>query len=204
MPGDDLVPRPLMNATRAVTIDAGTDDVWPWLAQMGGYTRAGWYSFDHIDNAGRPSATRIIPELQRIKVGDTMATGPDGSGFIVESVHPGRHLVLVIRSRGVTISSTFLLERAGAGRTRLINRLRLRPGRDPLGALFWLAMDTGDILFMARTLLGIKQRAEGGTGRTAELPGQDPRRHTPTGPGLRAGCGEGAVPAREPTVVPNS
>jgi hypothetical protein len=35
-----------------------------------GSGRAGWYAFDRIDNAGVPSAQRIVPELQDLKVGD--------------------------------------------------------------------------------------------------------------------------------------
>ena len=31
MDGDDLCPRPHLNATRAVTIDAAPEDIWPWL-----------------------------------------------------------------------------------------------------------------------------------------------------------------------------
>lgn len=46
MPGDDSVPRPRFDAARAVTIEAAPEHVWPWLAQMGAFTRAGWYSYD--------------------------------------------------------------------------------------------------------------------------------------------------------------
>ncbi|WP_299450130.1 hypothetical protein [uncultured Serinicoccus sp.] len=35
LPGDDLLPRPDLVATRAITIDAPVEAVWPWLAQMG-------------------------------------------------------------------------------------------------------------------------------------------------------------------------
>lgn len=45
MPGDEIVPAPQLQATRAVTILARPEEVWPWLVQMGGYTRAGWYSY---------------------------------------------------------------------------------------------------------------------------------------------------------------
>lgn len=53
----------------AVTIDALADQVWPWLAQMGG-DRGGWYSWDRLDNGGRPSATEVHPEWQDLAVGD--------------------------------------------------------------------------------------------------------------------------------------
>lgn len=74
--------------------------MWPWLVQMGGYTRAGWCSYDRFDNAGRPSAQRIVPDLQHLEVGDVMLTMPDGTGLQVEALDPGRSLVLVIRLPG--------------------------------------------------------------------------------------------------------
>jgi hypothetical protein len=42
MPGDEIVPRPHLSATRAVSIVAEAEDVWPWLVQMGAGDRAGW------------------------------------------------------------------------------------------------------------------------------------------------------------------
>ena len=42
-------------ATRAITIDAPCRSVWPWLAQVG-VDRGGFYSYDLLDNHGRPSA----------------------------------------------------------------------------------------------------------------------------------------------------
>jgi len=51
LPGDDLVPRPTFNATRAISIAAPAVEIWPWLVQVG-LTRAGWYSYDLLDNLG--------------------------------------------------------------------------------------------------------------------------------------------------------
>src|SRR5512133_1316297 len=69
MPGDDIVRKAQFNATRAITINAPPEDVWPWIAQVG-YRRAGFYSYDLVDNAGERSADRIIAEYQQINVGD--------------------------------------------------------------------------------------------------------------------------------------
>ena len=161
LPGDAIVTRPWMCATRAVTIETAPEAVWPWLVQMGGYTRAGWYSRDWIDNGGRPSADRLRPELQGLRAGDVMATAADGSGFTVEAIDAPRSLVLAIREPAITISSVYVLGPAGASRTRLVNRVRLRPHRGLVAFLLWLGMDTGE-LYMARPmLLGIKRRAEG-------------------------------------------
>jgi proline iminopeptidase len=93
IPGDDLVPQPTATETRGITIDAPVSKVWPWLVQMG-YERAGWYSYDALDNKG-PSADRILPEFQTLSVGDIMPTHP-GGGFRVEVVEPERALVLYI------------------------------------------------------------------------------------------------------------
>src|ERR671936_650280 len=71
MPGDQIQPQPIFNATRAVTIDARPEQIWPWLVQMG-YKRAGFYGYDALDNGGIPSADRIIPALQHLQVGDAL------------------------------------------------------------------------------------------------------------------------------------
>jgi proline iminopeptidase len=63
----------------AVTIEAPPEQVWPWLAQMG-YDRAGWYSWDRLDNGGRPSADRIHPEWQEWgQVDGMVARRPSGA-----------------------------------------------------------------------------------------------------------------------------
>lgn len=35
LPGDDLVPEPSNETTRAVTVGASSDDVWSWIVQLG-------------------------------------------------------------------------------------------------------------------------------------------------------------------------
>ncbi len=77
MPGDEVVTSPMFNATRGVTINAQPEEIRPWLVQIG-CKRAGWYSYDWIDNLGIPSANRIVPELQHLEVGDLIPFSPDG------------------------------------------------------------------------------------------------------------------------------
>jgi hypothetical protein len=91
LPGDDLISEPSHTETRGITIDAPPARIWPWLVQMG-YGRAGWYSYDALDNEG-PSTDRVLPEFQSLEVGDIMPTHP-GGGFKVEVVEPERALVL--------------------------------------------------------------------------------------------------------------
>jgi hypothetical protein len=160
MPGDDLVPEPQLAATRAITIAARPEAVWPWLVQMGGYTRGGWYSYDRIDNAGRPSARTIVPGLQQLAVGDVLPTARDGTGFEVVAIDPPRSLVTVIDHPQATTSWAIVLEPNGAG-SRLVFRLRLRAAPTVVGWLYRTAMDAGDFVMMRRQLRTIRERAEG-------------------------------------------
>src|SRR5208282_4695705 len=90
LPGDGDVSQPTFNATRAVTITARPEAIWPWLIQMG-LGRAGWYSYDLLDNLGRPSAERIMPEFQHLAVGDLIPVSPDGkAGQWVKAFEPNR------------------------------------------------------------------------------------------------------------------
>ena len=70
MPGDELIPG-AASATRAITIEATPDAIWPWLVQLG-YGKAGWYSYDWIDNDFRPSANRILPQYQSLSPSSTV------------------------------------------------------------------------------------------------------------------------------------
>ena len=93
-PGSDLIAGGERGATMAVTIDAPPSRVWPWLIQMG-CDRAGWYSWDRLDNAGVPSTAHIHPEWQRVSVGDHLASTPNGRAwFEVAALDPERFLAL--------------------------------------------------------------------------------------------------------------
>jgi hypothetical protein len=159
LPGDDELDRPLLDATRAVTIAAPPAAVWPWLVQMG-YRRAGFYAIDWIDNDGIPSANRIILELQRLEVGELLPTGPSG-GFMVTALDPPRFLVGVIRDPRFHVSFCLALEPLDMRTTRLIARVRVDVRlTDPRLALYFLIFEPGDFVMMRQMLLGIKARAE--------------------------------------------
>jgi hypothetical protein len=96
---DDLVPDPVVVTNHAVTIDAPPRFVWPWLVQMG-WGRAGWYTARWVDRllfpGNGPSADEIVPEWQRLAIGDVVPDGaPEtGCGFVVEQIVRERELVL--------------------------------------------------------------------------------------------------------------
>ena len=100
-PGAGLVADGHRGATMAVTIDAPPDHVWPWLVQLGG-DRAGWYSWDHLDNAGHPSARRVHPEWQDLALGDHVKYRTRRHGIVdawqVVALEPNRFLGLLASS----------------------------------------------------------------------------------------------------------
>lgn len=133
--GDDLIPQPLRSVNHAILIYRPPHDVWPWLAQMGA-GRAGWYAYDSIDNGGRPSAERILPEYQSIDVGSVLPVLPGAMDvFIVAQCEPEHSLVLSWRLPSGKHQTTwaFVLEQPQPDQTRLIVRGRIAPGYRPYG-----------------------------------------------------------------------
>jgi hypothetical protein len=95
VPGDDLIGNPDLTATRAITVRATPDGVWPWIAQLG-QGRGGFYSYDSVENllgCDIHSADRIVPEWQGVAVGDEVKLYPDGPLEVVV-VDPGRSFVI--------------------------------------------------------------------------------------------------------------
>jgi hypothetical protein len=71
LPGDELVPEPRYAATRAITIGARAETVFPWLVQLG-QNRGGFYTYDWLENLfglDVHSADRIHPEWQDLRQG---------------------------------------------------------------------------------------------------------------------------------------
>ncbi len=166
MPGDDVVKHPTFNATRAVTIQARPEEIWPWLVQIG-CTRAGMYSYDRLDNGGIHSAEQILPEFQHLAVGDFIPLTPDGKqGMWVKAFEPNRWILWVAKGD----QSTWLWELSpqDESHTRLITRLRVRYSWTLPWVLYYLLQDVGDIVMMRKCLLGIKQRAERASSQSPE------------------------------------
>ena len=162
LPGDEFLPNAQFNATRAITVNAPPDAVWPWLVQVGSQ-RAGWYSNDLLDNLGRRSATTIVPAFQSLEVGQWIPMSPFGSpsertAFKVDSFQASEWLLW---TKPDSTWAWKLTPHEGGG-TRLVNRVHaVYDWGHPLSALFGVfLMEFGDFAMMRRMLLGIKSRAE--------------------------------------------
>lgn len=140
LPGDELIPHPIMSQTHAITIDMPPEKVWPWLVQLG-CGRAGWYSYDLLDNGGRHSATIINPAWQGLSIGDVLPAVPGAQeAFVVMDFTPGKVLLLgvpMVSPAGEAGENTstsahisyprtmvYVLQETPARQTRLITRGR--------------------------------------------------------------------------------
>lgn len=92
--GDSLISNPIAMCTDGIYIETPPDAIWPWLMQMG-CLRAGWYSYDFLDNAAVPSLSRIVPEWQNLTEGDSLNWTPqEDHGCFVKSIDRHKSLVL--------------------------------------------------------------------------------------------------------------
>ena len=162
MAGDGLLDRHTYSGTLAITMHARPEDLWPWLLQLG-YQRGGLYSYDWLDRIfgflDRPSANRILPEFQRLAVGDTIPVG-QGPGWPVATLDPNRALVLDMRNMGgIDWVWQFGIYPTDETRIRFVTRSRVT-ARTLLGWVMTCAIEPAGFIMTRRMLLGLKERAE--------------------------------------------
>jgi hypothetical protein len=176
MPGDDLVASPRLGYTRALSIAAPVERVWPWLVQMG-QGRGGLYSFDALENlvgCDIHSVDRIMPEFQALDAGDLIRMGPAGYPcFRVRLIEAPRHLVLVGADpepphleatadapAGIATWQFRLQPIAEGTATRLVVRQRLACPRS--SSVMWHLVEPVGFVMERQMLLGIRERSQGG------------------------------------------
>ena len=168
LPGDERIPAALDTITHAVIIRRPPRDVWPWLVQMGAGSRAGWYSYDRLDNRGHRSATQIVPDLQHPAVGTIFPALPGlTEGFTLLTIEPDRLLTLGwLASDGTPeVTWTLVLEEAAPGVTRLLVRVRAGSGYRFHGLplpLTRVVVRFVHFVMQRKQLLGVAKRAETG------------------------------------------
>lgn len=179
LPGDGRIADPARQVTRAISIDAAREDVWPWIVQLGA-DRGGFYTYDRLENLfglDIHSADDIVEDWQQLRVGDVVHAdrARTGGWYVVELV-PNEALVLqvgdLVAGRPLRRDErlrwefqwTFALRDGPAGGSRLLVRERVafdsvvtRVVMAPVGLVSFV-MTRG-------TMLGIKSRVEARTGR---------------------------------------
>src|SRR5690242_11403848 len=115
LPGDEVVPEPEIQTTRAISIGASTSAVWQWIVQMGPRPRAGVYTYDWIERLlgiDIENSDRILPEFQHMDVGEAFALNGK-TQLVARRVEPGRCLVLQWQPGDTTWA--FVLQPDGPG-----------------------------------------------------------------------------------------
>ena len=162
LPGDGLVPTPRIRYTRAISIDAAPDEIYPWIVQIGA-ERGGWYSYEwfetNILRCEISNADRIDERWQNLQVGDRVRMCPGASGpppYEVALLESDRAMILGHKEKGEWIEVwQFVLLPQSDGSTRLILR-----SRNAAQGWFWDAMRPGEFIMARGMLLGIKERSE--------------------------------------------
>jgi hypothetical protein len=169
LPGDEMLPGAWLQTTRAVTVEAPPEAIWPWLVQMGPRPRAGAYTYDWIERLlGIDIENRgvILPEYQHLEPGQFMGLNDKGEGLRVLALEQEMYLLLQWEPQKSTW--LFALTPEGDRTTRLISRNRLPdlttykiPGPRFLSWLFMvLFMEPGSLVMERKMLLTIKELSE--------------------------------------------
>jgi hypothetical protein len=160
MTGDDWFdavegPLRLLRMTRAITVDAAPDQVWPWLAQLG--RGAGFYAIDALDNGRKPSAEHLVSWVPAPRRGDATAIG------YLRHIEPGVELAWWLRDdpfMGATTSMATCLRLAPEGEgTRVVFRIT-GGGRGMTTPLVMQVFTLIDTIMMISQLKGLKRRVE--------------------------------------------
>ena len=166
LPGDELLGRADLTATRAISIRCSADQVWPWIAQIG-QGRGGMYSYDALENllgCDIHSADRVVAEWQHTALGDEVRLAPEVA-LTVAAIDHGSTLVL---SGGVQVgrratpydfSWAFVIQEVKDGTTRLIVRERYGYKR-PWAALLVEPTEAMSFLMSRKMLRGIRDRSQ--------------------------------------------
>jgi len=171
LPGDDVVSQPMYRSTRAVSVDAPVEDVWPWIAQLG-QDRGGFYSYSWVENlllADIHNARTTNPDWQTRGEGEllplTCPNYPLGLSQRKErSVGP--HIRLFEPNRAMVLEGwgSFVLQPQGAGKSRFVVRDPTKPMTLPAKLLWEVFFEPGHFSMERQMMKGIKARAEGTSG----------------------------------------
>lgn len=159
--GDELVPNPRISYTRAVTVNAAPEQIYPWIVQLGA-DKGGMYSYTWLESliqCPQTNADRIHEEWQDLKVGDKvlMCKSDMPPGYEVAIIEPNRVIVMGHQTDGIWSDVwQFVLVPQDDGTTRLVLR-----SRDAKEGWMWDVIRPGEFVMMSRMMLGIKERAEG-------------------------------------------
>ena len=179
LPGDECVPNPKWIYTRAITINAPADRVWPWVVQLG-QGRGGFYSYQFLENSMGceiQNTDKILSDYQEMAVGDGIRLHKDMPILPAVIVNPPNIMVLhgiidpksgapmdegEAKSLGIASTWQFILQDTGENKTRFITRGRYAYGKGVMSALMGgpVVLEPISFVMERKMMLEIKRLAE--------------------------------------------
>ena len=152
-----------MRWTRAITVAATPEQIWPWLVQWG-QGRGGWYSYDWLENLfgmDIHTANRILPEYQNPAVGDPICMAANACISFVSVIEPNQHFGWQSSDENGKPVWNFIfgLFPVDDTHTRLVMRESFDKDGMPPAVPFAIAIP--DSVMMQKALNTVKHRAEG-------------------------------------------
>ena len=152
-PADAMLDGPVVTMTRAVAVDAPAAIGWRWLCQIA----VAPYSYDRLDNRGRPSPRELTPGADDLRIGQLMTI------FRLTDFEPGHHWSGVTVPKAARlfgdVAVTYAVEPVTDTSCRMVCRFTV----GQRGILEWLrthALAWGDLVMMRKQLLTLKELAE--------------------------------------------
>ena len=140
---------------RAVSINAPVQTVFRWICQL----RAAPYSYDWIDNVGKPSPRYLIEGLDQLRVGQKVMRI-----FRVHEFSNDSFMTIVPWPPAKLFCSdlriTYRCAPADTDQTRLLVRVQICYPKHPFRPIIRLLLPAGDLIMMRKQLFTLKQLCE--------------------------------------------
>lgn len=168
LPGDEVVPNPMYRSTRAITIDASVEDVWPWIAQLG-QDRGGFYSYTWLENmflADIHSARSVNPDWLTRREGEILPLAPPNYplGLVKRKErNVGPNILRFLPNQAMVLKGwgSFVVRPLEGRRTRFIVRDPTPPRALPIRLIWQVLFEPVHFAMERQMMKGIKVRAEG-------------------------------------------
>jgi hypothetical protein len=169
-PGDALLPDVSGHVTRAVTIQATPEQIWPWLMQIG-QDRGGFYSYTSLENMVGCEMPRVEkigswPDRKvREKVWFGTAKHFGGKAYMEVAIADSNSAFVLAASSELAARQAatwgFFLQPVGPNETRLIAHLRVGEAPGIVGCILgYVFMEPAHFIMERKMLLTIRALAE--------------------------------------------
>ncbi|MEN6327332.1 MAG: hypothetical protein ABFD18_14165, partial [Syntrophomonas sp.] len=158
-PCDDLIQEydPACTLYRGITIKAPVGLVFQWVSQL----RIAPYSYDWIDNGGKPSPRRIIPDLPPVEIGQAVMGHFEIVDFqIDESITIEATAAGHSKYQLKALVVSYLIKPQDEKYCRLLVKGLMKFRKNPAARIMKRLIPRLDLIMMRKQFLNIKMLAE--------------------------------------------